>query len=215
MEAVLTPPAQESRIKPAPEHRRKCLVSGELLDKEELIRFVVGPEQNLVPDLAQKLPGRGLWVTADRASIDTAVQKKLFARAAGEKVNVSSNLADWVAELLKKRSLDLLGMAKGASLTFLGETQVEQALKAKKLALLLLADDASQPIDNPDHIPECRLFTRAELGAAFGYEQIVYAGLKSQALTKTIKNDIRRWSCIVQNNSAPTAQTTQNTEDQG
>src|SRR3984885_6722487 len=61
---------------------RRCIASGERLDPEGMIRFVVGPEDRLVPDVAGKLPGRGIWVSADRDRLRQAVAKHLFARAA-------------------------------------------------------------------------------------------------------------------------------------
>ena len=174
-------------------NERKCLVSGELRPRETLIRFVVGPDHSVVPDLAQKLPGKGLWVTADRASIETAAKKNLFAKAAKTSVVVTHDLADQVASLLRRRILDLLGLAKSAGIATLGEPQVESALRAGKLALFLIADDAKQSLDNRSNTPECRIFTRTELGAAFGYAQSVYVGLKPHALTNRISQAIGLW----------------------
>src|ERR1700722_18822072 len=89
---------------------RKCLVTGEVRPKDELIRFVAAPDHSITPDLAQNLPGRGLWVTADREAITTAARKNLFARAAKAQVKADPALADRVVELMKKRCLDFLGL---------------------------------------------------------------------------------------------------------
>ena len=75
---------------------RKCIATGEVLEPNRLIRFVVGPEDVVVPDILGKLPGRGMWVRADRACIDKACAAKAFARAAKKKVSIPDGLADQV-----------------------------------------------------------------------------------------------------------------------
>src|SRR6202050_2264838 len=106
------PMAPEERSPRANANERRCLVTGEMLPKDELIRFVVAPDCSIVPDLAQNLPGRGLWVTASRTMIATAAHKNLFAKAAKTSVKAGEDLADTVAQLLHKRCLDFLGLAK-------------------------------------------------------------------------------------------------------
>jgi len=91
---------------------RRDIVSGEVREEARLIRFVVGPEGLVVPDLARKLPGRGLWVAADRASVETAARKGLFARAAKAKVQAPADLADQVENLFRRRLLSALGLAR-------------------------------------------------------------------------------------------------------
>ena len=71
---------------------RTCIASGAQDAPERMIRFVVGPEGNVVPDLARRLPGRGMWLTAERASVEQAMAKKLFARAARRAVTVDPDL---------------------------------------------------------------------------------------------------------------------------
>src|SRR5689334_6327543 len=85
----------------AASRERRDIVSGEVWDEADLIRFVAGPDGAVVPDLARKLPGRGLWVAADRASVEAAARKGLFARAAKAKVVAPPGLADQVEALLK------------------------------------------------------------------------------------------------------------------
>ena len=82
----------------APE--RRCIVTGEVKPAAELIRFVVGPDGVIVPDLLGKLPGRGIWVTANRAALDKAVAKNLFARAARQPVTVPEGLVDHIEAAL-------------------------------------------------------------------------------------------------------------------
>jgi predicted RNA-binding protein YlxR (DUF448 family) len=180
--------ADASTGEKTPDGARRCLVSGEMKPRAEMIRFVIGPENAVLPDLSENLPGHGLWVTATHDAVQTAVTKKLFKEAK----NVPASLADDTARLLRKRCLQFLGLAKGAGLATLGESQTEASLRAQKLALYLHAPDATRTLDNRFSITACDLFSRDELGAAFGYPQIVYAGISPHGLAKKLMMEINR-----------------------
>ncbi|MDD3030208.1 MAG: DUF448 domain-containing protein [Alphaproteobacteria bacterium] len=169
---------------------RRCLSSGAMKPREAMIRFVLGPDGTVVPDLAENLPGMGLWVSATPEAIQKAVDKNLFARAG--KAHVSKALVDEVIGLLRKRCLDFLGLAKGAGVVVLGETQTEAALRSQKLDLYLHAPDAARTLDFHYPLEVCDLFSRDALGAAFGFASIVYAGLVPHGLTKKLKLEIKR-----------------------
>ncbi|MFA4994164.1 MAG: DUF448 domain-containing protein [Bdellovibrionales bacterium] len=173
-----------------PEEGRRCLVTGESRPRTEMIRFVIGPENAVVPDLSENLPGHGLWVTATADAVHQAAKKNVFSKEGG--VRPAATLAEDVAKLLHKRCLGFLGLAKGAGIAVLGETQTESALRANKLALYLHAPDATRELDNRNSIPDCGLFSRDALGAALGYEQIVYAGLAPHGITKKLMLEIKR-----------------------
>jgi predicted RNA-binding protein YlxR (DUF448 family) len=175
---------------------RKCLVTGELRPKAELLRFVVSPDHIVTPDLAQNLPGRGLWVTAEREAITAAARKNLFSKAAKQSVKADPGLADEVARLMRKRALDYLGLARRAGIAVLGQPQVEAAVKAGKLAFLFIAADATQRIDGRKSVPQYQGFTRDELGGALGHDQIVYAGLKPHPLAKKLAAELARMEKI-------------------
>ena len=85
---------------------RNCIVTGESQPKGGLIRFGLGPEGQVVPDILARLPGRGIYVSADRAAIEKAATKGLFARAAKKPVQVPEGLADLVERLLARRVVD-------------------------------------------------------------------------------------------------------------
>lgn len=171
---------------------RKCIATGEVLPKSELIRFAVGPDRSVVPDLSHNLPGRGLWVKADRAAIETAAAKNLFAKAAKAPVKTGDGLANQVSALIHKRCLDLLGLARRSGIAVLGQPQVEAALKAGKIALLLIAGDASQTLDNKHNAPVARCFSRDELGAALGHDQLAYVGLAPHGLVEKLQAELLR-----------------------
>lgn len=186
-----TPPSQGGNkgVKPAA-HERTCLVTGAVCSQDNLIRFALSPDNIIVPDLAQKLPGRGFWVTAERHAIAEAAKKNPFSRAAKEKVKVDPDLADSVYRLSRRRLLDMLGLAKRAGLATLGQPQVEAVLKAGKLSCLFVAADAGRDQEKLSlenrNIHVNREFSRDELGAALGYDQIVYLGLSPDRMTHKI-----------------------------
>ncbi len=93
---------------------RKCIVTGESQPKAGLIRFGLGPEGQVVPDVLGRLPGRGMYVVADRAAIAKAAAKGLFARAAKQPVMVPADLADEVERQLAKRVVELISLARKA-----------------------------------------------------------------------------------------------------
>jgi len=194
---TLAPPDRTERAR---DSERKCLVTGDVRPKTKLIRFVASPDHSITPDLAQNLPGRGLWVTAEREPIQTAARKNLFAKAAKTSVTADPDLADQTAQLMRKRCLEFLGLARRAGIAVLGQPQVEAALKAGKISLLLLANDASQmsaigcqKSEKFCHLTSVfRLLTRDELGAALGHDQIVYAGLKAHPLTAKLTAELAR-----------------------
>lgn len=190
--------SSEAAVLAADAEERRCLATGEILPKDEMIRFVLGPADAVVPDLAHNLPGRGLWVKADCEAISNAASKGLFAKAAKASAKADPDLAGQVVKLLRARCLSLMGLAKGAGIAVLGETQVETALCAGKFALLLLADDAKSEPGHGQAVSKCRLFARDELGAALGYAQIVYAGLKPHGLTKRLQAELHRLTKLIE-----------------
>src|SRR5690349_17114479 len=104
--------AAKARTHAEASRERRDVVSGEVMDEARLIRFVAGPDGQVVPDLARKLPGRGVWVAADRASLAAAVKKNLFARSAKAPLKAATDLPDQVERLLKSRLLSGLGLAR-------------------------------------------------------------------------------------------------------
>lgn len=119
------------------------LVSGEVRPRETMIRFVAGPDGWVTPDLAGRLPGRGLWVAADRSSVETAARRGLFSRAARATLRADPDLADQVERLLLRRLLDGLGLARRAGELVFGFEKVLAALSGGRVAWLIEALDGS------------------------------------------------------------------------
>ncbi|MFA6280123.1 MAG: RNA-binding protein [Bdellovibrionales bacterium] len=186
---------QAAFVSPA---ERRCLVTGESKAKSDLIRFVVGPANVVVPDLTLRLPGRGLWVSATREALTRAITKNLFSRAAKTKVTVPPDLLDQVETLLARRCLSLLGLAKGAGAIVTGQPQIEHALSHSGLASILLAADAGRDCRKKlsrAHVTEAG-FSRTELGAALGHDHLASVGLKPHALTEKLQKECARWQGV-------------------
>ena len=166
-----------------------------------LVRFVAGPGGLVVPDLARKLPGRGLWVAADRASVETAVKRGAFSRAAKAKLAASADLADQVESLLRRRLLDGLGLAKRAGELISGFEKVASTLNAGKAAWLIEASDGAadgrRKILNvarksPKPPQLCGLFDAEELGLALGAENVIHTAFLAGRGADRWTADVRR-----------------------
>lgn len=181
-----------------PPTARRCLVTGEIKPKTELIRFVLGPESVVVPDLAARLPGRGLWVSAQRDVLAQAITKNLFSRAAKTKAVVPSDLLDQTERLLARRCLEFLGLARSAGAVVTGQPQVEHALSQDQLAFILLAADAGR--DCRKKLSRANIldsgFNREALGAALGHEHLASVGLRAHPLTKKLEIECMRWQGV-------------------
>jgi predicted RNA-binding protein YlxR (DUF448 family) len=121
---------------------RLCIVTRAVKPLDELIRFVVGPSGDVVPDIKRKLPGRGVWVSADRATLALAVKRKVFSRAFRRDVKVADDLADMVDRLLEWSVLDALGIAQKAGGVICGFARIEGALRTQPVVALIHAADA-------------------------------------------------------------------------
>lgn len=145
-----------------------------------MIRFVVGPEGDVVPDLARRLPGRGMWVRAERAVLERAVGKNFFAKAARAAVKAPADLAERVEKLLLDRALSDLGRARRAGRAVAGFVKVEQMIGRGRAGLLIVADEAAGDglaKLRATGLPIERLGDAGTLGGVFGREQAVYVAI--------------------------------------
>ncbi len=172
---------------------RRCISTGLTLPKEALIRFVAGPDGEVVPDLGNELPGRGAWVKAERSAIDRAIGKGLFTKALETHIRPADSFSHLVEGLLAKRAVSLLGLARRSGLVITGFERVKEAMDTHegggpRLAALLEASDGS--VDGRRSIlakakameleaPVCGLFSSAELSMALGSANVIHACLLS------------------------------------
>ena len=125
------------------DRERRDLVTRQVMDESRLIRFVAGPDGSVVPDLARKLPGRGLWVAANREAVDMAAKKGLFARAAKAPLKAAPDLADMVERLLTRRCLEQLGLARREGVLISGFEKAAAAIRSGRAAWLVEAADGA------------------------------------------------------------------------
>ena len=177
---------------------RRCIVTGDVQPQAGLVRFVVSPEGMVVPDLAGKLPGRGIWVTADRTAIETAVKKGLFSRAARVPVTVPEGLADLVEAGLARRVVDLVSLARKAGLAVAGFEKVKGWLADGKAKVLLQASDGSDRGKGKLWTPQGgRWFgclTSSELGLAFGRDSVIHGALGAGGLSQRVVEEAAKLS---------------------
>src|SRR5579864_4818209 len=124
-------------------NKRHCALSRTLKPVDQMIRFVVGPDGDTVPDVKRKLPGRGLWITATRACLDEAVKRNVFARAFKRNLRVAPDLAASTERLLERSTLDALAIAGKAGQVVGGFAKVEAAIGGENLLALIHACDAA------------------------------------------------------------------------
>jgi predicted RNA-binding protein YlxR (DUF448 family) len=183
---------------------RRDIVSGEVLPEHRLLRFVAGPDGVVVPDVAAKLPGRGLWVEASRQAIAKAVEKKLFSRAAKTQVTATTDLADRAEKALVTRMLGDLGIARRSGALVLGFDNVLRALEGAKPPKVLIeafdgAADGKRKLYAAAHRMELNCvviesLTSAELGLALGRENVIHAAVQPGGLAERLILDAERLS---------------------
>lgn len=176
---------------------RKCIVSGTEQPKTDLIRFVVGPDGIVVPDLEANLPGRGLWLSAKRDVVNTACAKRLFAKAARSKAEAPENLADQLEGLLVDRCIGLLGMARRAGSVVSGFEKVRAFLQNDKAGLLLAAREGAiggrRKVRNL--APDLKVWDRLdgfELAQALGREAVIHVAVARGPLADRLATECRR-----------------------
>jgi predicted RNA-binding protein YlxR (DUF448 family) len=176
---------------------RMCIVTREVKDEAELVRFVRGPDGDVVPDIDRKLPGRGVWVSLSRERVAEAVRRKAFSRGLGE-TKVDPHLADVVASLLRKAALSYLSLAKKAGALVAGSVKVEGLLASGKVRLLLHAQDAArggqrklEAMAGPD-TATVRLFAVDEMSLALGRPNVIHAAVTAGGIAEKLLTAARR-----------------------
>ncbi len=177
---------------------RMCIVSREVRPEEKLVRFVLSPDGQVVPDLKRKLPGRGVWVTAKRAQIAEALKRNLFSRGFGEKIVARDDLADMVGKLLRAEAVASLSLARKAGEAITGFMKVEAALGKGPVRHLLHAPDAGSDgvkklnrLAQPDTLVS-QVLTADELNLAFGLTNVIHAAVAQGGLAEKLNVQLER-----------------------
>lgn len=188
-------------MKERDEPERRCIVTRETGPKAGLIRFVVGPGDEVVPDLAGRLPGRGMYVAAHAPTLRLAGGKGHFARAAKRQVKVPPDLAERVEALLAARLTELVALARKAGQAVCGLEKTTAALVSREAALLLQAADGSErerarlrPPAGETSLITC--LSAHELGLAFARDRVIHAAVLAGGLSDRIRDEALRLSGI-------------------
>ena len=187
---------------------RRCLASGEVKDPAQMVRFVLSPEGVVIPDVAGKLPGRGVWVSADAASLKAVIKAKAFARGFKGKAKLEGDLIGLTGQLLARRVLGLITMARKSGVIALGYDQVQSMVREASTAFRIEASDGSKDgrgkirtlakainreLGLPDPIV-IGCFTAEQLGGALARESVVHAAIKPGGLARTLSVEAGRLS---------------------
>ncbi|MDG1354066.1 MAG: RNA-binding protein [Sulfitobacter sp.] len=182
---------------------RKCLATGEVQPKYKMIRFVIGPEGQAFADVMGKLPGRGMWVSADRAALETVVKKGLFSRSAKQPVKTSDDLVEEVERQLARRVVDLISMQRKAGKAIAGYEKVKSWLQTEEALVLIQAVDGSgrgkSKLSTPHYGHYIGCLTADELGLAFGRQTVIHGALASGGLTLRVVEEAHRLNGVRKN----------------
>ncbi len=174
---------------------RRCIATREVLPKERMLRFVLGPSREVVPDLAQKLPGRGMWLSARGDVLEHALSRGAFMRAARGPVTLPSDLRARIEDGLRARIRDLLGLARRAGQAVSGWQAGREWLQAGRAGLLVQAVDGSlaeRARFGGRDLPVVASLTAAELGVVFGRDHAVHVVVAPGRLADAIRLEAER-----------------------
>ncbi len=169
---------------------RRCIATGEVAPKPGLIRFVVSPDGVVVPDLLERLPGRGIWVSADRDALALAIKKNLFARAARMPVTLVDDMMGLIEQGLVRQLTDMIALSRKSGRAIAGFEKVKEWLAKGEAKVLLQATDGSERGKSKLWTPEggryFSVLTAQELGLAFGRQSVIHGALAAGGLTPRV-----------------------------
>jgi uncharacterized protein len=193
--------------KTAPGSERLCAATGEVKSVDHMIRFVIGPDQTVVPDLKRRLPGRGIWITATRQALELAVRRKSFERSFKRDISVTRDLVQMTERLLEQAALDALAMSHKADKVAVGFGRIDMALARDRVVGLLNAVEAAPEgvrklnaalnrREDAAGIAVIDGFTSAQLDLALGRSNVIHAALLAGPESETFLARAARLDCF-------------------
>lgn len=192
---------------------RRCIASRECLPREAMLRFVIGPDGSVVPDLAERLPGRGYWLSARADMVEMAVRRGSFARAARRPVMVAPDLPARLCQGLEQRIVETLGLARRAGQVAFGFVRAQEWVRAGRAGVIVAARGASADerarllAGRP--LPVLEPLDAVGLGAAMGRDHVVHVAVAPGALADRLVVDARRLAGLL----APAGKTESGRDD--
>lgn len=176
---------------------RKCIVCGEVMEKDNLLRFIAAPDGRIIPDFKKKLPGKGVYVSNSKTSLEKAVSKNLFSKALKKNVKTDSDLTELVEHLIKKNGLDLISLSRKAGILITGFEKVSDSLRKGKVTLVLEAKDAGLDGHNKimslaKNIEVFNIYDIEELDQALGKVNTVHVAFEKSEMAKIVYNELKK-----------------------
>ena len=178
---------------------RKCIVTGELLDKSRLLRFVVTEDKLLVPDLYKKLSGKGVYVSSSYKHLKFAIEKNLFAKVLKQNVKISEELLQIVENVLHKNALNAISLAKKSGDVLIGFDKVTEAISQGNVRFILEAIDAGNDghkklQHKAENLFVYRLFSVEELDEALDKVNTVYLAFLKGRMSDMVEHNFEKLS---------------------
>jgi predicted RNA-binding protein YlxR (DUF448 family) len=184
------------------ETNRKCIATGVIKPKDELLRFVKTPDSRLVPDFNKKLDGRGLYVSISKKALKTALDKNLFIKSIHLHLKIEDNFLEMVEQLLYKRGLEFINLARKAGALVTGFEKVKESILKNKAAFLVEATDAGQ--DGSEKIRSVaknleivKIYNVEDLDTALDKVNTVHVAILKSDIAKTVYENLKRYQTFL------------------
>jgi predicted RNA-binding protein YlxR (DUF448 family) len=175
---------------------RKCIASGEVKDKSSLLRFVVTPDNMIVADVLEKLPGKGIWLGCSKDLLEKTLRDGLLARVTKKPITVPETLLDDVEQMLTNRVISLISLARKSGRAVAGYEKVKDWLSKDLATVLVQSQDGSERGKSKLSTPRGGTFIdwlkSSELGLAFGRQTVIHCALASGGITQRVVHDALR-----------------------
>lgn len=185
---------------------RHCVLCRQVAPRDALVRLVRAPDGRILPDLAERLPGRGVWIHADRKELEAAITRRRLAgalahglRQAIRPLDIPSDLVETIEQGLRQRLFGRIGMARRRGVLMVGFDPVRAALRGGRAALVLIACDAGadgrakiSALAEAAGVPLVDFFRREELSLALGRANVVHAALEDRRAALAWRRDLAR-----------------------
>ena len=179
------------------ETTRKCIVTGEILEKQNLLRFTVLDNNMVVPDFKKKLSGKGVYVKNSKQTLEKAIKNNLFGKALKKQIKIDKELVFQVENILLKQALNSISLARKAGVMISGMDKVKEALKKNNIAFLLEAQDAGSDGHNKivsmaKNIEIFNLFKIEELDKELAKDNTVHLAFIKSAMSTSVRETFVR-----------------------
>ena len=179
---------------------RKCILEGVIKPLDELLRFVM-IDNTLLPDFNKKLPGKGIYVTNNRSSLEKALEKKLFNKVTRHNLKIDDNFIDIVEKLIKSRALNSINIARKAGILVAGFEKGKEEIKKNKVEFIIQASDAAS--DGKEKIAFLaksieifNLFSIDELDMALKKENTVHIAILKSDMSRMVYNNLKKYYSV-------------------